>query len=66
MGFLKAFALYLALGAAAGTLAGLFGIGGGLIIVPVLLVALEIQGVSAAVSAHLAVGTPWQPLSSPR
>ena len=57
MGFLEAFALYLALGAAAGTLAGLFGIGGGLIIVPVLLLTLEIQGVSAAVSAHLAVGT---------
>lgn len=51
------FASYLALGALAGTLAGLFGIGGGLIIVPVLIFSFGLQGVSPEVAAHLAVGT---------
>lgn len=50
-------AAYLAIGAFAGLLAGLFGIGGGLIIVPLLLLAFEMQGVSADVSMHLAIGT---------
>lgn len=49
--------LYLALGAFAGTLAGLFGIGGGLVIVPVLIFSFGLQGVSAGIAAHLAVGT---------
>ncbi|WP_336367239.1 sulfite exporter TauE/SafE family protein [Marinobacter sp. C2H3] len=49
--------LYLALGAVAGVLAGLFGIGGGLIIVPGLILSFGWQGVSPDVSAHLAVGT---------
>lgn len=48
---------YLALGAAAGTMAGLFGVGGGLIIVPALVFAFGLQGVDAAVAMHLAVGT---------
>jgi uncharacterized membrane protein YfcA len=48
---------YLALGALAGTLAGLFGIGGGLIIVPALVAAFAVQGVAESVSMHLAVGT---------
>ncbi len=51
------FASYLALGALAGTMAGLFGIGGGLVIVPVLIFSFEIQGISPEISAHLAVGT---------
>ena len=38
------FLLYLILGALAGTMAGLFGIGGGLIIVPVLIYSFEVQG----------------------
>lgn len=50
-------ALYLVLGAIAGTLAGLFGIGGGLVIVPVLIFSAELQGFSHEVAAHLAVGT---------
>jgi uncharacterized membrane protein YfcA len=50
-------ALYLALGAFAGTLAGLFGIGGGLVIVPVLIFSFGLQGVSGDIAAHLAVGT---------
>ena len=49
--------LYLATGMFAGLLAGLFGIGGGLIIVPLLLISFRIQGVHEAVSTHLAVGT---------
>lgn len=48
---------YLAVGAAAGTMAGLFGVGGGLIIVPALVFAFGLQGVDAAVTMHLAVGT---------
>lgn len=50
-------ALYLALGALAGTMAGLFGIGGGLVIVPVLIFSFGLQGVNAEIVAHLAVGT---------
>ncbi len=49
--------IYLALGALAGVLAGLFGIGGGLVIVPVLIFGFARQGVSGDVAAHLAVGT---------
>lgn len=48
---------YLALGAAAGTMAGLFGVGGGIIIVPALVFAFEAQGVAPEVLVHLAVGT---------
>lgn len=48
---------YLLLGSLAGTLAGLFGIGGGLIIVPALVFAFELQGIAPEVSMHLAVGT---------
>ena len=49
--------LYLAVGAAAGTLAGLFGIGGGTVIVPVVIFALAAQGVSPEVLTHMAVAT---------
>jgi uncharacterized membrane protein YfcA len=49
--------LYLLLGAAAGVLAGLFGVGGGLIIVPVLVLSFAAQGVAPEVLTHLAVGT---------
>ena len=50
-------ALYLALGALAGTVAGLFGIGGGLIIVPVLMFSFGLQGINPGIIPHLAVGT---------
>ena len=50
-------ALYLGLGAIAGLLAGLFGIGGGLIIVPVLVFSFAYQGISPDVLTHMAVGT---------
>ncbi len=51
------FLLYLVLGCFAGLAAGLFGIGGGLIIVPVLVYSLAAQGVDPAVLTHMAVGT---------
>ena len=48
---------YLALGAVAGLISGLFGLGGGAVIVPLLIVAFGIQGVSPEISTHLAIGT---------
>ena len=50
-------AIYLTLGATAGLLAGLFGVGGGLIIVPVLAWVFAAQGMNSDVIMHLAVGT---------
>ena len=47
----------LATGAVAGVLAGLFGIGGGIVIVPVLETALGFIGVDPAIRMHIAVGT---------
>ena len=49
--------IYLLLGAFAGTIAGLLGVGGGLIIVPVLVFVFTRQHVDPAVIVHLAVGT---------
>lgn len=49
--------LYLLVGALSGVLAGLFGVGGGLILVPALIYSLKAQGVSADVLTHIAVGT---------
>lgn len=51
------FLLYLVLGSLAGLLAGLFGIGGGMVIVPVLVLSFTAQGFDPAVLTHLAVGT---------
>jgi uncharacterized membrane protein YfcA len=47
----------LATGVVAGVLAGLFGIGGGIVIVPVLETALGFVGVDPAIRMHIAVGT---------
>lgn len=49
--------IYLALGALAGTLSGLFGIGGGLVIVPVLITTFGLMGLSQDVYIHMAIGT---------
>lgn len=46
-----------ATGAAAGVLAGLLGVGGGIVIVPVLSFMLEMMGYSPSISMHVAVGT---------
>lgn len=57
MTLISAFLLYLMLGAVAGFLAGLFGIGGGLVIVPVLIFSFVAQGMSPEILAHMAVGS---------
>lgn len=49
--------IYLLLGAGAGLLAGLFGIGGGLVIVPILILTFAAMGFPAETLVHLAVGT---------
>lgn len=51
------FVLYLFLGALAGLMAGLFGVGGGMVIVPVLVFSFTLQGFAPEVLTHLAVGT---------
>jgi uncharacterized membrane protein YfcA len=51
------YALYLGLGAIAGLVSGLFGVGGGVIIVPILIIAFELQGLPQAVATHMAVAT---------
>lgn len=48
---------YIAIGAAAGLLAGLLGVGGGIVVVPGLAVVFEAQGVSARHLMPLALGT---------
>jgi uncharacterized membrane protein YfcA len=58
VGELLAFGLAaLAVGAATGLLAGLFGIGGGAVIVPILYQALGLLGVDDAVRMHVSVGS---------
>jgi uncharacterized membrane protein YfcA len=51
------YAAYLTLGAFAGFLAGLFGVGGGLVLVPVLLFLFDSQRFPAEYTMHLALGT---------
>jgi uncharacterized membrane protein YfcA len=48
---------YLIAGAFAGILAGLFGIGGGMIIVPALIYIFKAQGVPEATLTHIGIGT---------
>ncbi|ADJ27579.1 sulfite exporter TauE/SafE family protein [Nitrosococcus watsonii] len=48
---------YLALGALVGTLAGLLGIGGGLVIVAVLVHLFSAQGIGNGLTMHMAIGT---------
>ncbi len=49
--------IYLAAGVAAGLVSGLFGLGGGLTIVPALAFALPLEGVTDTYVMHLAIGT---------
>ncbi|MCX4187726.1 sulfite exporter TauE/SafE family protein [Methylophaga sp. OBS4] len=48
---------YAAAGTIAGLVAGLFGVGGGLVIVPVLMLVFSWQGMSADAVIHVAIGT---------
>lgn len=50
-------AIYAGTGLIAGFLAGLLGIGGGMILVPALLAVFVWQGVDSALSTHMAIGT---------
>lgn len=54
---LTVFALYALVGAVGGVLAGLLGIGGGLVIVPMLVFAFPLQGIGQENLMHLALGT---------
>jgi uncharacterized membrane protein YfcA len=54
---MTAWLLYLALGAFAGVLAGLLGVGGGLVIVPMLTFIFTSQGLPSEHILHLALGT---------
>jgi uncharacterized membrane protein YfcA len=51
------YAAYLILGALTGFLAGLFGVGGGLVLVPVLLILFDAQHFNSEHTLHLALGT---------
>lgn len=48
---------YLLLGLVAGFVAGLLGVGGGLIIVPILIWLFDAQGIASGIQPHLALGT---------
>lgn len=52
-----AWIIFMLAGVLAGTVAGLFGVGGGLIIVPILLWVFDWQQISSAISMHMAIGT---------
>lgn len=54
---MEGLAIYLMLGAFVGVVAGLLGVGGGLIIVPVLIMLFHQYGFSPLITTHLAVGT---------
>jgi len=54
---LTSFLLLLAGGALTGFLAGFFGVGGGIILVPILLAYLSATGASSLVATHIAFGT---------
>jgi uncharacterized protein len=51
------FLMYAAVGVIAGMLAGLLGVGGGLVIVPMMVYCLSLQGVSHELVMHLSLGT---------
>lgn len=54
---MDALIVYLLLGAFVGVVAGLLGVGGGLIIVPVLIMLFQNYDFDVAIITHLAVGT---------
>ena len=54
---MEIFLFYLLLGAVAGVVGGLFGVGGGVVVVPSLIFAFTSQGISPDVLTHMAVAT---------
>ena len=54
---MHSYLFYLAAGACAGLTSGLFGIGGGLVLVPALLFVFTTHGIPESVAMHLAVGS---------
>lgn len=54
---LTAIFVYMFVGAIAGLLAGLLGVGGGLVIVPMITYAMALQGIATPYSHHIALGT---------
>lgn len=54
---MEIYALYLCLGVVAGLISGLFGLSGGVVIVPILIFTFTAQGFSPEVLTHLAIGT---------
>ena len=54
---IKVMLMYLGVGAIAGVLAGLLGVGGGLVIVPMMVITLTWQGIPQEHIMHLALGT---------
>ena len=57
LSFLNIMGLYSILGILSGTLSGLFGVGGGVIIVPTLLFSFKLLGISENLYTHMAIGT---------
>jgi hypothetical protein len=51
------FLLFVGVGCGIGFLAGLFGVGGGFVMVPILILSYEHSGVSPSVLTHVAIGT---------
>jgi uncharacterized membrane protein YfcA len=51
------FLLFVVVGCVVGFFAGMFGIGGGILIVPILIFSYEQSGVSSSVLTHIAIGT---------
>jgi hypothetical protein len=51
------FLLFAAIGCVIGFLAGLFGVGGGFVMVPILILSYEHSGISPSVLTHIAIGT---------
>jgi uncharacterized membrane protein YfcA len=51
------FLLFVGIGCVAGFLAGLFGVGGGFVMVPILILSYEYSGMPPSVLTHVAIGT---------